>query len=89
MDSDSALVRDLRAAHLDAHGELPVTFSLGSTTDARTYLNGFGVPAVCFGAIAHDMHGIDESVELASIVAAARTLSRFLLLRFGQPAVSP
>ena len=88
LDSDSALVRDLRAAHLDAHGELPVNFSLGSTTDARTYLNSFGVPAVCFGAIAHDMHGIDESVELESIVAAARTLSRFLLVRFGQPVVS-
>lgn len=88
LDFDSALVRDLRAAHLDAHGELPVNFSLGSTTDARTYLNSFGVPAVCFGAIAHDMHGIDESVELESIVAAARTLSRFLLVRFGQPVVS-
>jgi acetylornithine deacetylase len=38
---------------------------------------------VCFGAVAHDMHGIDESVELQSIVDGARTLSRFLLKRFG------
>lgn len=89
LDSESALVRDLSAAHLDAHGELPVTFSLGSTTDARTYLNDFGVPAVCFGAVAHDMHGIDESVELQSIVDAARTLSRFLLKRFGGEVVAP
>ena len=57
---------------------------LGSTTDARVYLNEFGIPAVCFGAIAHDIHGIDESVELQSIVDAARTLARFLLMRFGQ-----
>jgi acetylornithine deacetylase len=82
-DPQHALVADLRAAHLDAHGVEPATFSLGSTTDARTYINGFGVPAVCFGATAHNMHGIDESVELQSIVDGARTLGRFLLSRFG------
>jgi acetylornithine deacetylase len=88
LDSESALVRDISAAHLDAHGEVPVTFSLGSTTDARTYLNDFGMPAVCFGAVAHDMHGIDESVELQSIVDAARTLARFLLKRFASKGVA-
>ncbi|HTJ57928.1 MAG TPA: M20/M25/M40 family metallo-hydrolase [Devosiaceae bacterium] len=82
LDADCGLVRDLRAAHLDAHGVAPATFSLGSTTDARTYLNDFGIPAVCFGATAHDMHGIDESVELQSIVDAARTLARFIWRRF-------
>ena len=63
--------------------EPPAIFTLGSTTDARTYLNDFGIPAVCFGAIGHNLHGIDESVELQSIVDAARTLARFLLMRFG------
>jgi len=84
LDADAPLVRDLRAAHLDAHGNEPIPFTLGSTTDARSYLNDFDVPAVCFGAIAHDMHGIDESVELQSIVDAAKTLSRFILLRFAK-----
>lgn len=88
LDTDSPLVRDLTAAHVDAHGIAPTAFTLGSTTDARTYLNDSGVDAVCFGAIAHDMHGIDESVELQSIVDAARTLARFLLLRFGPAAVT-
>ena len=83
LDAESALVRDLSAAHADAHGVAPSTFTLGSTTDARIYLNEFDIPAVCFGAIAHDIHGIDESVELQSIVDAARTLARFLLMRFG------
>lgn len=81
-DENSALVRDLSAAHLDAHGIPLRQFSMGSTTDARTYLNEFGIQAVCFGPIAHDMHGIDESVELQSIVDGARTLARFLLSRF-------
>ncbi len=84
IDEDHPLVRDLSAAHLDAHGDEPRLFSLGSTTDARTYLNHFGVPAVCFGAIAHDMHGVDESVDLQSIVDGARTLARFLLARFAE-----
>ena len=84
LDVNSRLVTDLSAAHLDAHGVVPEAFTLGTTTDARTYLNHFGVPAVCFGAVAHDMHGIDESVELQSIVDAARTLARFLLMRFDE-----
>lgn len=83
-DVKSVLVRDLSAAHLDAHGVLPRVFSLGSTTDARTYVNDFGLSSVCFGAVAYDMHGIDESVELQSIVDGARTLARFLLLRFSE-----
>lgn len=82
LDAGSRLVEDLSAAHVDAHGVQPETFTLGTTTDARTYLNDFGVPAVCFGAVGHDMHGIDESVELQSIIDAARTLTRFLLMRF-------
>ena len=83
LDASSPLVRDLSAAHVDAHGICPVTFTLGSTTDARIYLNDFAIPALCFGAVGHDLHGIDESVELQSIVDAARTLARFLLMRFG------
>jgi acetylornithine deacetylase len=82
LESDTALVRDLAAAHRDAHGTDPGVFSLGSTTDARVYLNEFGIPAVCYGAIAHDMHGVDESVDLQSIVDAAKTLARFILMRF-------
>ena len=83
LDAESRLVQDLSAAHLDAHGVAAETFSLGSTTDARTYLNDFGIPAVCFGAVTQNMHGIDEYVELRSIVDAARTLARFVLKRFG------
>jgi acetylornithine deacetylase len=86
LEADSPLIRDLAAAHRDAHGQDPEVFTLGSTTDARVYLNDFGIPAVCYGAVAHGMHGIDESVELQSIVDAARTLARFLLIRFGAAA---
>ncbi len=78
LDAGHPLVEALAVAHVDAHGVAPRTFGIGSTTDARTYVNDVGVPAVCFGATAHDIHGIDESVELASVVDGARTLARFV-----------
>ena len=56
----------------------PRRFALGSTTDARIYLNQFGVPAVAYGPRVRNIHATDEAVELDSIVAGARTLARFL-----------
>ena len=53
-------------------------YGLGSTTDARYYLNQYAIPAVCYGPRAVDIHGIDERVELQSIVDGAKTLVRFL-----------
>jgi acetylornithine deacetylase len=75
---DDPLVERVAAAHEAAHGERPRVKAMASTTDARLYLNGFGVPAICYGPTAHDIHGIDESVELGSIVDGARTLARFV-----------
>ena len=82
LDQTSPLLRDLAAVHRQVHHVDPVIFAVGATTDARTYVNGFGIPAVCFGATGYDLHGLDESVDLYSIVDAARTLARFILLRF-------
>lgn len=78
LDAEHPLVTSLAAAHQHAHGAPPRTFALGSTTDARIYLNQFGVPAVAYGPTVRNIHGADEAVELASIVAGARTLARFL-----------
>ncbi len=78
LDPGHPLVRAMSAAHRDAHGVEPAAYSLGSTTDARTYLNHFGVPALCYGPAATDIHGVDEWVDLDSVVAGARTLARFV-----------
>jgi acetylornithine deacetylase len=83
LDQNHGLARDFAAAHRQAHGSALPMFMRPSTTDARTYLNDFNIPALCFGAIGHNLHGVDESVELQSIIDAARTLARFLLIRFG------
>ena len=78
IDPAHPLVAALAAAHAGAHGAEPARFPLGSTTDARIYLNQFGVPAVAYGPVARNIHAVDEAVELASIVAGARALARFL-----------
>ncbi len=78
IDPAHPLVAALAAAHAGAHGAEPARFLLGSTTDARIYLNQFGVPAVAYGPVARNIHAVDEAVELASIVAGARALARFL-----------
>ena len=78
IDADSPLVARLQAAHAEVHGEPCATYVLGSTTDARYYVNGLGVPAVCYGPVTRAIHGVDEAVEVASIVAGAKTLAVFL-----------
>jgi acetylornithine deacetylase len=65
-------------AHAWAHGDRPAHRVLGSTTDARYYLNQFGRPALAYGPTARNIHAPDEAVELASIVRGARTLARFI-----------
>ena len=78
LDPAHPLARAVARAHADAHGDEPVAYSLGSTTDARTYVNDFDTPALCYGPTAHNIHGLDEAVDLDSIAAGARTLARFL-----------
>jgi len=85
LPADDSLAKRLSDAHRSAHGNEPAALAMGSTTDARLYINDFDVPALCYGPVAHDIHGIDESVELSSIVAGARTLARFIADWFAQP----
>jgi acetylornithine deacetylase len=81
--ADAPLVLQVAGAHRRAHGTEPRRVMLGSTTDARYYLNQFGMPAVAYGPRTRNIHGTNESVELASIVDTARTLTRFLPTYFG------
>jgi acetylornithine deacetylase len=79
IDGAHPLVNALADAHAEVHdGVPPRRFVLGSTTDARYYLNQFGVPAVAYGPRSRNIHAADEAVELASIVTGARTMARFI-----------
>jgi acetylornithine deacetylase len=78
LDPQHPLARSLADAHEATHGTRPEAYGLGSTTDARYYLNQFDTPAICYGPTARNIHGVDEAVELGSIVGGARTLARFI-----------
>lgn len=86
LPANAPLAEQVAAAHHHAHGDQPARVPLGSTTDARFYLNQFGMPAVAYGPRTRNIHGTDESVELASIVDTARTVARFLAVYFGATA---
>ena len=76
---DHPLTLALAESHRDAHGTEPRAIAMATTTDARTYLDRAGIPAICYGPHTARIHGIDEAVEMTSIVDGARTLARFLL----------
>jgi acetylornithine deacetylase len=78
LEPDHALARAVARAHESVLGSPPGLMRGTATTDARFYLNQFGVPALCYGPRARDIHGIDEAVELQSIVDGARVLARFI-----------
>jgi acetylornithine deacetylase len=78
LDESHPLVKGIVHAHHDLYGEDPPAVLIGSTTDARFYLNQAGIPALCYGPIVRNMHGTDESVELASISKGAATLANFI-----------
>jgi acetylornithine deacetylase len=88
LPADHPIVEAMAAAHRDAHGVEPGRVVLASTTDARIYLNRAGIPALCYGPRTTRIHGVDEGVELASIVAGAKSLARFILA-YGRQAPSP
>ncbi|HEY3333754.1 MAG TPA: ArgE/DapE family deacylase [Candidatus Limnocylindrales bacterium] len=80
------LTRAIAHAHEAAHGTIPAIVTLPSTTDARHFLNEAGIPAICYGPRTRNIHGVDEAVELQSVVDAARTIARFLLEYLGEGA---
>jgi acetylornithine deacetylase len=80
LPEDHALVEAVAAVHASVHGAPPARSAVVSaTTDARFYLNQFGIPALCYGPRARAIHAVDEAVELQSIVDGARVLGRLLL----------
>jgi acetylornithine deacetylase len=64
-------------AHRSTHDRETTSSSGPATTDARFYTRR-GISAVCYGPRGRNLHGVDEAVEVASIVAGARTLTRLI-----------
>ncbi|HEU4656562.1 MAG TPA: ArgE/DapE family deacylase [Capillimicrobium sp.] len=77
------VVQALAAAYERVHGERPRLEATTATTDARHFIRS-GIPAICFGPRAEEIHGIDERVSLSSMVECARVLAHFVVDWCGQ-----
>jgi acetylornithine deacetylase len=77
--ADAPVVLALIDAYMSVHGgAAPALLATTATTDARHFV-ARGIPAICFGPQAEEIHGVDERVSLSSMAEVARTLARFLV----------
>jgi acetylornithine deacetylase len=74
---DAALVHALAAAHQRLEGARPALIPTTAATDARAFVQA-GIPAVCFGPSAENVHGIDERVSIPSMIRTAQVLGLFI-----------
>jgi acetylornithine deacetylase len=71
-------IEDLKARGERATGQTPALYASTATTDARTFHLYGETPAVCFGPIAENEHGVGERVHLPSVTATAQAVAVFI-----------
>jgi len=74
-DTASPLHRSVIRHHGDIVGGAPRTYAAPALTDGRFYALYQGTPCCVYGPEAQDIHGIDESVGLASMHQVTRVLA--------------
>jgi acetylornithine deacetylase len=77
-DENDPFVQTLQSAAAEVTGELPQIASATGGLDARL-AGHFGIPAACIGARGANMHGIDEYVEVESVVETVRIIAATLV----------
>jgi acetylornithine deacetylase len=75
---DAPLITGLSDACARATGQAPPLFASTATTDARTFQLYGDTPAVCFGPLAENEHGVDERVHLPSVTTTAQAIALFI-----------
>lgn len=78
IDPQDPLLGGLRRAHR-AVSEKPIEdLASTATTDARFFILYGDTPATCYGPKAGSIHGIDEWVELSTMIEVAQVLALFM-----------
>lgn len=77
-DLDTPAMLALAEAHRQVYGEPPARAATTATTDARHFHLMLGAPVTCYGPLSRDIHGIDETVSIASMVRIATSFALFL-----------
>jgi acetylornithine deacetylase len=72
------LITRLAAAGARVTGQAPPLLASTATTDARTFQLYGDTPAVCFGPLAENEHGVDERVHLPSVTTTAQAIAGFI-----------
>jgi acetylornithine deacetylase len=78
MDADSALMTMLAQAHRRVTNRPVEHMASTATTDARFFQLYGNIPATCYGPEATNIHGIDESVSIDSMMEVAQVLAVFM-----------
>jgi acetylornithine deacetylase len=78
LEPDAPLVTGLVDAAERATGRRPPLFASTATTDARSFQLYGDTPAVCFGPVAENEHGVDERVHLPSVTETAQAIALFI-----------
>jgi acetylornithine deacetylase len=89
LEDDAPLVTALQDACQRATGRRPPLFASTATTDARSFHLYGDTPAVCFGPLAEQEHGVDERVHIPSITETAQAIALFIRDWCGLRAAAP
>lgn len=78
-DLNAPSMRTLALAHQKITGTEPEVLACTATTDARHFHFMTDMPVTCYGPVARNIHGIDESVSLTSMKRVAATMTQFIV----------
>jgi acetylornithine deacetylase len=78
ISKDESVVRELASCAAAVLGETPPVVGIEGPCDLYVFQQGFGIPAVLWGARGGNTHGSDEYLEIDSVVQAAKTLLLFI-----------
>ncbi len=71
-------MRELAACATQVLGREPLIQGIEGPCDMYVFHQGFGIPAVLWGARGGNTHAADEYLEIDSVVQAAQTLLLFV-----------
>jgi len=75
---ESPVIQTLNAAHQKVTGRALTPFASTATTDSRYFLLYYNIPATCYGPRGAALHGIDEYVELPSVLEVTKVIATFI-----------
>ncbi len=78
-DLEAPAMQALQQAHADMHGAAPRHLACTATTDGRHFRLSTPWAVTNYGPIARNIHGIDEAVDIASMLRVTETFVRYII----------